>query len=114
MGELFDSKGKSSKSYSEVAECLFAEIREGKYSAGNSFPSLTRIASRFGIDTGDVTYSTEELGDTEIYGTPRILNGQIDIGAGEKTVRSEADIEKGVFLRWDALHPMQGAMAVPQ
>ena len=61
MGELFDSKGKSSKSYSEVAECLFAEIREGKYSAGNSFPSLTRIASRFGVTRVTAMRSVDEL-----------------------------------------------------
>ena len=36
-----------------------------------------------GIDRGDNSVSTEALGDTDIYGTPRILNGALDIGAVE-------------------------------
>jgi DNA-binding GntR family transcriptional regulator len=58
MGEEFKSKGKS---YTEIAECLFAEIREGKYLAHNSFPSLTRIASRFGVTRVTAMRSVDEL-----------------------------------------------------
>ena len=36
-----------------------------------------------GIDRGDNSVSTEALGDTDVYGTPRILNGALDIGAVE-------------------------------
>ena len=36
-----------------------------------------------GIDMGDASVSSAALGDTDIYGTPRILNGAIDIGAVE-------------------------------
>ncbi len=36
-----------------------------------------------GIDRGDATYSSDALGDKDIYGTSRVLNGAIDIGAVE-------------------------------
>ena len=36
-----------------------------------------------GIDAGDAAYSSAALGDTDLLGTPRILNGAIDIGAVE-------------------------------
>ena len=36
-----------------------------------------------GIDAGAASFSSDALGDTDIYGTPRILNGAIDIGAVE-------------------------------
>ena len=36
-----------------------------------------------GIDAGDATYSSETLGEKDVYGTSRILNGAIDIGAVE-------------------------------
>jgi hypothetical protein len=41
------------------------------------------LGSFVGIDAGDAAYSTEALGDTDIYGTPRILNAALDIGAVE-------------------------------
>ena len=36
-----------------------------------------------GIDRGDSEYSTEALGDTDLFSTPRVLNGVLDIGAVE-------------------------------
>ena len=36
-----------------------------------------------GIDRGDAAYSSDALGDADLYNTPRILNGTIDIGAVE-------------------------------
>ena len=36
-----------------------------------------------GIDAGDASYSTDALGDKDAFGTPRILNGALDIGAVE-------------------------------
>lgn len=35
------------------------------------------------IDSGDAAFATESVGDTDMYGVPRILNGRIDIGALE-------------------------------
>ena len=48
-----------------------------------------------GIDKGDAAYSTEALGDIDILGTPRILNGAIDIGAVEYDWRPEFAAELG-------------------
>ena len=36
-----------------------------------------------GIDAGDVALSSNLIGDSDILGTPRILNGRLDIGAVE-------------------------------
>ena len=36
-----------------------------------------------GIDAGDASVSAAEVGDTDMYKTPRILNGAIDVGAVE-------------------------------
>ena len=58
MRELSNSQGKS---YSDIAECLFAEIREGRYSVHNSFPSLTRIMTRFGVTRVTAMRSVDEL-----------------------------------------------------
>ena len=41
------------------------------------------LGSFVGIDAGDAAYSTEALGDRDAYGTPRILNAALDMGAVE-------------------------------
>ena len=48
-----------------------------------------------GIDKGDATYSSDALGDKDVYGTPRILNGKIDIGAVEYDWRPTFSAELG-------------------
>ena len=48
-----------------------------------------------GIDRGDISVSTEALGDTDIYGTARILNGALDIGAVEYDWRPAFAAELG-------------------
>ncbi len=48
-----------------------------------------------GIDKGDASFSSAALGDTDFYGTPRILNGQIDIGAVEYDWRPTFNAEIG-------------------
>ena len=53
------------------------------------------LGSFAGIDRGDVAYSSEPLADTDIYGTPRVLNGQIDIGAVEYDWRPKFSEELG-------------------
>jgi DNA-binding FadR family transcriptional regulator len=58
MRELSNSQGRS---YSDIAECLFAEIREGRYSVHNSFPSLTRIMTRVGVTRVTAMRSVDEL-----------------------------------------------------
>ena len=41
------------------------------------------LGSFVGIDTGDASVSSASLGDKDALGTPRILNGAIDVGAVE-------------------------------
>ena len=48
-----------------------------------------------GIDAGDASYSTDARGDRDIHGTPRILNGVIDIGAVEYDWRPTFNAELG-------------------
>jgi len=48
-----------------------------------------------GIDAGDAAYSSEALGDKDIYGTPRVLNGAIDMGAVEYDWRPKFAEELG-------------------
>ena len=54
-------------------------------SAGAQVDSEYRpiLGSFAGIDAGDSSVSSAELGDRDVYRTPRILNGAIDIGAVE-------------------------------
>ena len=64
---------------------------EGSYNTIFTNSSAARVDSGYrpilgsfaGIDAGDASVSSAELGDTDFYGTPRILNGLIDIGAVE-------------------------------
>ena len=48
-----------------------------------------------GIDKGDAAFSTAALGDTDILGTPRVLNGAIDMGAVEYDWRPTFNAELG-------------------
>lgn len=49
------------KRYIQIAEQLFAEVREGKYSACHSFPSLTKIMRRFSVARATAVKSVDEL-----------------------------------------------------
>jgi hypothetical protein len=51
-----------------------------------------------GIDRGDVSVCTA-LGDGDVYGTPRILNGAIDIGAVEYDWRPTFNAEIGLRFK---------------
>ena len=53
------------------------------------------LGSFAGIDAGDASVSAAEIGDTDIYGTPRILNGAIDVGAVEYDWRPKFGSEIG-------------------
>lgn len=58
----------------------------------NGRPGLNSIA----IDAGNPNYySISDMGDTDIYGTPRILNGVIDVGAYEYDWRPSFAAELG-------------------
>ena len=48
-----------------------------------------------GIDAGDASVSAAEVGDTDMYKTPRILNGAIDVGAVEYDWRPKFGSEIG-------------------
>ncbi len=54
-----------------------------------------KLGEFVGIDAGDTAYSSDALGDRDFYGTPRILNGQIDIGAVEYDWRPTFNAELG-------------------
>lgn len=47
--------------YVDIAEQLFAEVREGKYSAHRSFPSLSMIMWRFGVARATAAKCVDEL-----------------------------------------------------
>ena len=49
------------KRYIDIAEQLLADIREGKYRACRSFPSLTKIMRRFGVTRVTAMRSVDEL-----------------------------------------------------
>ena len=53
------------------------------------------LGSFAGIDAGDAAYSSDELGDKDILGTPRVLNGALDIGAVEYDWRPTFAAELG-------------------
>lgn len=58
MGKVCKRDGKR---YVEIAEQLLADIREGKYAARRSFPSLTQIMQRFGVTRVTAMRSVDEL-----------------------------------------------------
>lgn len=53
------------------------------------------FGSFVGIDAGDASVSAAEVGDTDMYKTPRILNGAIDVGAVEYDWRPKFGSEIG-------------------
>ena len=63
------------------------------------------IGSFAGLDAGDAKYSTTALGDTDILGTPRILNGAIDIGAVEYDWRPAFSDELGKRFKIECASP---------
>ena len=54
-----------------------------------------KLGSFAGIDAGEAAYSSDALGDKDFYGTPRVLNGAIDIGAVEYDWRPKFSTELG-------------------
>ena len=74
--------GTSYKDRSVAAHTIFAKSAEMKVDAAYS-PVFDEYV---GIDAGDASYVPEwasEFADRDIYGNPRVMNGQIDIGAVE-------------------------------
>ena len=63
------------------------------------------LGSFAGIDAGDAAYSSEALGDKDIYGTPRILNGALDIGAVEYDWRPTFNVELGQRIKMTYASP---------
>lgn len=59
MREVYKKAG--SGRYIDIAECLLAEIREGKYSSCRSFPSLSMIMRRFGVARATAAKCMDEL-----------------------------------------------------
>lgn len=53
------------------------------------------LGSFAGIDKGDAAYSTASLGDTDLFGNQRVMNGALDIGAVEYDWRPEFSAELG-------------------
>lgn len=60
--------------------CIITNSAAMQVEANTYRPILGSFA---GIDAGDAAYSSEALGDRDLYDTPRVLNAQIDIGAVE-------------------------------
>ena len=60
MGNCAKTKTSGSR-YADIAEQLFAEVREGKYSAHRSFPSLSMIMRRFGVARATAAKCMDEL-----------------------------------------------------
>ena len=61
----------------------------------NGFGHILRQQGTAGIDRGDMAVSSDMLGDKDIYGTPRILNAVLDIGAVEYDWRPTFAAELG-------------------
>jgi len=61
LGTMHEVLEKAGKRYLDIAEELFAEIREGKYSVRHSFPSLTRIMRRFDVARATAAKCVDEL-----------------------------------------------------
>ena len=70
-----------SDSIRELAyNCIITNSAAMQVEANTYRPVLGSFA---GIDAGEAAYSSDALGDKDFYGTPRVLNGKIDIGAVE-------------------------------
>ena len=88
MSEQIGSNLKRENSYNTIFTNDTGAVLEAK----TYRPVLGSFA---GIDVGDAAYSSNALGDKDIYDTPRILNGQIDIGAVEYDWRPTFNAELG-------------------
>ena len=65
-----------------------------------------------GMDAGDVAYSSELIGSVDLYGTPRILNAAMDIGAVEYDWRPAFAAEFGKRFTVTYASPMVTTNAV--
>ena len=63
------------------------------------------LGSFAGIDAGEAAYFTDALGDKDIHGTPRILNGALDIGAVEYDWRPTFNVELGQRIKMTYASP---------
>jgi len=63
------------------------------------------LGSFLGIDAGEAAYSSDALGDKDFYGTPRVLNGAIDIGAMEYDWRPTFAERVGKHLTFTDVSP---------
>ena len=72
--------------------CIITNSAAMKVEANTYRPIL---GSFLGIDAGEAAYSSAALGDKDFYKTPRVLNGQIDIGAVEYDWRPKFAEELG-------------------
>lgn len=59
MGEVCKKMGGGR--YIDIAECLLAEIREGKCSADHSIPGISMIMRRFGVARATTAKRMDEL-----------------------------------------------------
>ena len=75
------------------------------------------FGSYAGIDAGSVKYASEYLGDKDIYGNPRVMNGKMDIGAVEYDWRPNYAALLGqdvtVETASSAVHSTDDAVVVP-
>ena len=71
---------------------IFTNAAAAKVDSKTYSPILGKFA---GIDKGDASVASAALGDTDFLGTPRVLNGQIDIGAVEYDWRPKFSEELG-------------------
>ena len=75
MADEIGSVLKREQSYNTIFTNAAAAKVDSEYR-----PVLGKFA---GLDKGDASLASAEVGDIDFHGTPRILNGQIDIGAVE-------------------------------
>ena len=64
-----------------------------------------KLGEFVGIDAGDASVSSVEVGDTDFHGTPRVLNAQIDIGAVEYDWRPTFAERVGKHLTFTDVSP---------
>ena len=61
MPPMTDADRESRGKYLDIADKLGEEIRDGKYAASRSFPSLTQIVRRFNVSRPTVMRGVGEL-----------------------------------------------------